>query len=62
MQITMKADHEEFNQCQSQLAQLYKEGCDATSRPEFVAYGIIYYVYTKNTTGSFYAFMFGFIC
>jgi len=45
-----KADHEEFNQCQSQLAQLYKEGCDATSRPEFVAYGIIYYVYTKNTT------------
>jgi len=45
-----KADHEEFNQCQSQLAQLYKEGCEATNRPEFIAYGIIYYVYTKNTT------------
>lgn len=45
-----KADHEEFNQCQSQLAQLYKEGCDPANRPEFLAYGIIYYVYTKNTT------------
>jgi len=44
------ADHSEFNQCQSQLAQLYKDGRKSKNRAEFAAYSIIYCLYTRNMT------------
>jgi len=44
------ADHSEFNQCQSQLAQLYKDGRKSRNRAEFAAYSIIYCLYTRNMT------------
>ena len=39
----------EFNQCQSQLANLYREGI-AGHEEEFTAYRILYFVHTKNKT------------
>ena len=44
------SDHAEFNQCQSQLAQLYKDGKKSDNQAEFAAYSIIYCLYTKNMT------------
>jgi len=44
------SDHAEFNQCQSQLAQLYKDGRKSENQAEFAAYSIIYCLYTKNMT------------
>lgn len=48
--ICIQADMGEFNQCQTQLKALYKEGI-VGNEMEFVAYRLLYFVYSHNSSG-----------
>eukprot|EP00158_Paraphelidium_tribonemae_P008157 Partr_v1_DN28497_c1_g1_i2_m41917 putative Leukocyte receptor cluster (LRC) member 8 len=47
-----KADLGEYNQCQTQLQQLYSAGVPG-NEVEFTAYRLLYFIHTKNRTGTF---------
>jgi hypothetical protein len=53
----MAKDFGEFNQCMSQLEQLYASDAftsdELVNKPEFLAYRLLYFIYTNNSTGEF---------
>lgn len=50
--IDVQGDLGEYNQCQTRLSELYEEGIKG-SRLEFLAYRILYLLYTQNRSGIF---------
>jgi hypothetical protein len=48
--LARQGDLGEYNQCQSQLRELYKHGLEGHPM-EFLAYRILYLVHTRNRSG-----------